>query len=342
MDFAGLLTSLIGIVYLLLTIYIANAEDASGSQSGALRWLLYGAVGMTAFIAFNVLLTALAANADLLMPPDMSPLPAVSLIGVLFSTALAGAAAAIGIAVVASANARALLRRVLPASASYNPDSSVHTTAIVLCLCLLSVVVSQLVLSGGVEGLAESIQMSGISAGEVLFNGILWVTAALLGVGLAIRRAPAGILTRLGLEQPTPKELAIGVIVGLILIGVQVTFTVIWYTSTTPEQIEEQTAAAAEIVNAIDTVGLALLLSLSAAVGEEIFFRGALQPVFGMLPTSLFFAAIHTQYGLTPATFLILVVSLGLGYVRARHNTWVAVVAHFVYNFVPLVFGLPV
>lgn len=36
-----------------------------------------------------------------------------------------------------------------------------------------------------------------------------------------------------------------------------------------------------------------ILVSLCAGVGEEILFRGALQPIFGILITSIIFVAIH-------------------------------------------------
>lgn len=341
MDFATLLTSLIGIAYLLLTIYIANVEAASGTPQAALRWLLYGAVGMTGFLGLNVLLTAIVADSGMPLPSDTT-MPSVSLSAAVVSFGFAALVATLATLVIGSARARRFVRAVIPAQAGYNPDSSVHTSALALCLLLLSVVISQLVLSGGVEGLAQTIEATGISAGEVLFNGILWVVASLLGVGLALRRDPAATLARLGLPALRLKTVGIGVLVGCILIGVQFAVIILWIGLVAPEDYLQQTAAAREISGAINTVGLALILSLSAAVGEEIFFRGALQPVFGIVLTSAFFAVIHTQYALTPATLLILVVSLGLGYVRLRHDTWAAIIAHFVYNFIPLIIGIPV
>jgi membrane protease YdiL (CAAX protease family) len=104
-----------------------------------------------------------------------------------------------------------------------------------------------------------------------------------------------------------------------------------------PEQFAEQTSAANRISQQFDTLPLAFALSASAAIGEEILFRGALQPIFGWIPTSIFFALLHIQYTLTPAALIIFVVSLGLGWVRIRQSTTAAIIAHFLYNFVPLV-----
>jgi uncharacterized protein len=69
-------------------------------------------------------------------------------------------------------------------------------------------------------------------------------------------------------------------------------------------------------------------------------FRGALQPVFGLWITSIFFALLHTQYTLTPASLTIVVVALGLGWLRRRYSTAASIVAHFVYNFVLLALPL--
>ena len=54
---------------------------------------------------------------------------------------------------------------------------------------------------------------------------------------------------------------------------------------------------------------MALLISVTAGVSEEIAFRGALQPIFGLWPTALIFALFHLQYTLTPATLIILFVA---------------------------------
>jgi membrane protease YdiL (CAAX protease family) len=72
------------------------------------------------------------------------------------------------------------------------------------------------------------------------------------------------------------------------------------------------------------------------ALGEEVFFRGALQPVFGLGLTSVFFALLHTQYTLTPASAGIFLVSLGMGWLRQRYSTTAAIFAHFAYNFIQL------
>ena len=82
-----------------------------------------------------------------------------------------------------------------------------------------------------------------------------------------------------------------------------------------------------------DTVGEWLLLAAAAGLSEELLFRGALQPIFGIVPTSLIFAVSHVQYGLSPATLTVFMLSVVLGIIRKRSNTTVAILVHGGYNF---------
>ncbi len=75
-----------------------------------------------------------------------------------------------------------------------------------------------------------------------------------------------------------------------------------------------------------------LTLGLAAALGEESIFRGALQPRFGLLLTTVLFALLHSQYGISVSTLLVLIVGLALGVVRTRFNTTTAMIVHAVYN----------
>lgn len=87
------------------------------------------------------------------------------------------------------------------------------------------------------------------------------------------------------------------------------------------------------------------IISLLAGLGEELVFRGVLQPVFGsrlgplpgLLLTSLLFGFLHPLTG----TYIVLATSLGLylGWVADQwDNLLPVIVAHALYDFVLLVF----
>ena len=83
-----------------------------------------------------------------------------------------------------------------------------------------------------------------------------------------------------------------------------------------------------------------LLVAVLAAICEEILFRGALQPVFGLVISSLFFTALHLQYALTPAALILFVVALGFGLLRKHVSTTAAIIAHALYNILPILLAV--
>jgi membrane protease YdiL (CAAX protease family) len=165
---------------------------------------------------------------------------------------------------------------------------------------------------------------------------VLFVVVAFLAIGLAIRRDLNGSLQRLGLRFPTLGDALWGIGIGLGLYGVLIVMVSVWALLVPPEVIAEQTAASEQLARSFNTLPLAFAVAFTAGVGEEILFRGALQPVFGLALSSIYFVLVHIQYTLTPATIIILVVSLGLGWLRNRQSTTACIIAHFTYNFVQL------
>ena len=73
----------------------------------------------------------------------------------------------------------------------------------------------------------------------------------------------------------------------------------------------------------------ALVLGIAAGAGEEALFRGALQPRYGIVLTSIVFALLHApQYGLNMAVLGLFGVSVVLGVARNRYGTTTAMIAH--------------
>jgi membrane protease YdiL (CAAX protease family) len=89
-------------------------------------------------------------------------------------------------------------------------------------------------------------------------------------------------------------------------------------------------------------IGVRVLISLSAGVVEEGFFRGFLQPRIGIPLSTAFFALAHLSYG---EPFLLLGVTLlSLIYaflVRWRQNLWPAMAAHALFDGVQLLVMVP-
>jgi membrane protease YdiL (CAAX protease family) len=218
----------------------------------------------------------------------------------------------------------------------FNPASYVHMLALVLMVIVLGTQFVQFIVSGGLEGLAATYEDQGIDLLSLLSNSIPFVVLSFLGVGLGVRRNWRQTLERLGLRQLTiggfftSIGLAFALLMGLIIVAA------VW-TALVPQDVyEEQNQASEAISRSVTSVGLAFAIAASAAIGEELAFRGALQPVLGLWPTAIIFALMHPQYTLTPAALIILGVALAFGWVRQRYSTTVSILTHFWYNLIQL------
>ncbi len=330
MDISTAFPILFGITYLGSTIYLANQQQMTGAYHGLLRALLYVAPALPFLYGMLVLQAAYFSLPGETQALTIDPATAELNFGITVVISV------ISLQVISSGRIRQLLRRVLPVDATYDPESPVHTTALVLMLLVLWMTISQFVLGGGIAGMAEELASSQVSFGDILFEQVLWISAATLGVGYLLRRTGRQLLARLGLRVPMAQDFNWGIGVGLLLFGFVIVLGVIWSQSVSPQELQQQTAASDQFAQSFSSLPLALVVSIAVAVGEEIFFRGALQPVFGIWLTSFYFAALHTQYTLTPATVAIVVTALGLGWLRRRYSTSASIVGHFVYNFIQL------
>lgn len=324
---------------LALAIYIIILANRTPyfNRDASLQGMLWMLLTLNFLLGVLALVNATLSAAGRLPTEGASQVP---LTAGIISFVLAGFVMAVGALSLRSPQFRLRLRNTLGKSVSYDPDSLLHATALILILLLIASNLITFFLVGGIEGMADSIAVDGIDFLTVLVQQFLWVAASVLGVGLFTRRALPAVLERLGLRIPTLREIGAAILTAVAAYFIAIFVGAIWIAFTSPEVFAEQTAASQQITAAFGSLPLAFGIALSVAVGEEIFFRGAFQPVFGNLLTSVFFAIIHTQYALTPATAIIFVVSLLLGWLRQRYSTSSAIIAHFLYNFIQLALAI--
>ncbi len=222
---------------------------------------------------------------------------------------------------------REALRRIWPV---LDPESAVHT----LALISLGLLVGNALLTADTTNLDA---LSDLSAAptlvDVLVQQMLFTLVAFLGVGLLTRRDGEALNDRLGLERPTRSQLWTGVRWMAFFVFLQAIIGATWM-AFSPAEAEALNSVNQALLGNFDTVWEWLVLAMAAGVGEETLFRGALQPIFGIIPTSIIFAVSHGQYGLTPATLTVFLLSLVLGVIRKRSNTTVAIFVHAGYNFI--------
>lgn len=308
----------LGFGYAALIVYLANLALLGSFRMEIVRWMLLGLCLFLGLVGLSLLQNEL------------------NLLSVLTSlTVLSGAITAA--LFVLHAPTRQQLRRWLPANTLYQPDSIVHTTAIVFILFQVLFSLAIFHLSGGQVGLAATLEQNPPTPADALFSGGIFTLLALGGVGFYLRRNLPETLERLGL---TPPPLAISLIAIGTGIAMQVgslAFTAIWVSLTPPEVLAEQQAAGNLIALASAShLGAIFITAAASSIGEEILFRGALQPVFGITLTTLMFTFVHTQYLGSPALLFIAILSAALGWLRLRYGTTSAIIAHFVFNFTSL------
>ena len=220
-------------------------------------------------------------------------------------------------------------RRLLSRVTALDPGSAVHTLALVSIGYLVgqgALALSQ----GGLAGLAQSVQPASIAL--LVVSELIFAVMALLGVGFLVRRRGRVLSQRLGLEMPQPLHWFIGLGCIGVLVVVQIIVGLAWMLLN-PEQAELLESINTLLLAEFDTLWEWLILAVVAGVGEELLFRGALQPVFGLVATAVVFALVHVQYGLTPFTLFIVLLAIILGLIRRYYSTTIAIFVHVGYDF---------
>ncbi len=101
------------------------------------------------------------------------------------------------------------------------------------------------------------------------------------------------------------------------------------------QELERKLAATLADLNPSDVLGLAVL----SGFAEEIFFRGAVQGAWGLIPATLLFGALHTGPGKVFRLWTLFAAVAGLalgGLMIWRGNLLAPILAHFLVNAVNL------
>ena len=156
------------------------------------------------------------------------------------------------------------------------------------------------------------------------------------GAGLWITRSGSEALARLGVARPSRAGVSRALLFGLLWLGGSVALEELVFRHWLPDQYALSKMLETALTAQGDwpvLVGGALVIAVAAGVGEELFFRGLLQPVFGIPATSLLFTLVHSHYGPTYSLLLILAGSLLLGVLRKHYGTVPAMIMHAFFNF---------
>jgi membrane protease YdiL (CAAX protease family) len=237
------------------------------------------------------------------------------------------------------------VRRWLSHFLPIDPNSFVHMVAVVAVVALMLLSFIPLIVLGAPPILALINTSSGaadLTGGQddaaqlrSTVYGLIWtVPGTIIAVGYAIRRNLGAALNRLGLVRPTIQQVVIGIVaaVGLVLlvqvlgVGIQA----LWQAMGWPETDGE---AFGELLKfAFSPLG-AVVIGITAGLGEELAVRGVLQPRLGILLSNLFFTGLHAFQYNWDSLLIVFTVGMVLGVIRKRTNTTTSAITHGVYDF---------
>ncbi|MHB8507784.1 MAG: CPBP family intramembrane glutamic endopeptidase [Candidatus Dormibacteria bacterium] len=233
---------------------------------------------------------------------------------------------------------RPVRERIAGRLGSFRAASPVHAVSLALYLIVLLYQLGSQVAIDQIKVLAQAGGSPSLLY-IVSTNQLPMVIVSVFGMGLFVRRNLVQTLSSLGLRWPGLRWMGVGVGVALLLVLFGFGFDIaMGYL--TPEQSKSIQETSNQLLKNVNTVGTVIGLGLAAGIAEEIFFRGALMPRIGNVASSVLFAALHTQYGLSLAALEIFILGLVLGELRRRAGTLPAIVAHGGYDIVVGLFSL--
>jgi membrane protease YdiL (CAAX protease family)/N-acetylneuraminic acid mutarotase len=150
------------------------------------------------------------------------------------------------------------------------------------------------------------------------------------GVRFMWRRAPDELRARLGLAIPTPLTLLVAVVTAVVLVGVAIGGQRLT-AQLSPTIAENVRRINDQALANIGGLGAAAVAAILLGIGEELLFRGAIQPRYGVFLAALAFAALHTQYGFPLAPLTVFAVGLVLGVERRYTNTTASILSHVLF-----------
>ena len=215
-------------------------------------------------------------------------------------------------------------RRAMLKPLGLNPGSAVHViTAIAVVVTLVTSAILFIELQSGPD---ETIYFHPFDSLVSLLSD---AALALAGIGFLLTRGLRAARERLDLRPLRLRQFAVALALAggfLVIVGVMERAESVWL----PSLHAREDRFDYEFVGVPPMIGAALL-SLAAGVGEELVFRGALQPRLGIVLTAAVFAAVHVQYQI-PGLLMIFVIGLGLGLIKRYSSTTFTVCVHVFYD----------
>ena len=224
-----------------------------------------------------------------------------------------------------------------------DPRSFVHALGLVMVTAITLLPMVPLMATGTPPLLTPSVlqsldlmQMGTAETLKLFTYSLFWtIFGSFMMVGLFLKRDLQQALKRLALVLPTAIQVFVALVLALAMVvafsiideGIRAFWEMMGWQTTDPELVMIL------FESALTPLG-ALVLSISAGVGEELAVRGVLQPRFGMIWPSLLFASLHAyQYG-WDALLSVFLAGMAFALLRKYTNTSTCAITHTAYDLV--------
>ena len=225
----------------------------------------------------------------------------------------------------------------------FDPDSLLHTVALVVILAMILIPPVPLLVSGGPPFLSQPILDLLFESGDLLAESVtlnaytlFWtLIGSFFIAGACVRRTIPETLDRLGLVRPTGREilLAIGAAILLVVafhfIDPALAALVGWLGI----PVTDEEAVNLLFAGTLTLPGI-IAASIAAGFGEEVSIRGLLQPRFGILIPALLFASLHAFQYSWDGLISVFMAGIAFAYIRQYANTTTSAITHTVYDLV--------
>lgn len=222
-------------------------------------------------------------------------------------------------------------RKALAQGTPMDPTSPIDFSGLAVILSIIAFLLFSLFTATSDDQAA----VTGLSGGEattsLIVNLVAFAGMAYIAVGYRNYRTGEQATGRLGLRVPTAQDIAIGL--AAVIPAFAFSFLGSILTSVfQPDVVDRLTETIDNMTSGVQNPLGALLLGLTTGIGEEVLFRGAIQPRFGILITTVLWTLLHTQYELTWVIVGLLLMGIMLGLIRKHVGTTAAIITHAVYN----------
>jgi len=237
---------------------------------------------------------------------------------------------ALAIGIIAGLTLIPFLRNLLAKIIPFNPKSWPDTIGLFLLASIVALSSVALFVAGDEQESATYLLLVGTAVTEVALAFVI--------VGAPFYRTISQAVKRLGLTIPTMREVWISL--GLVVVAFVISaMSSVLVRLLQPDLYDEINENLGTLTSGIDTWWGAIVLGLCAGIGEEVLFRGAIQPKYGVVVTAIFFAVLHQQYGASFVTVGVFAVGILFGLERKHLSTTASIITHATYNTIAILIG---